>query len=52
MTNLDRVSKILNSVLGVFYIPLSIFSWLLMMVSEGTIDATNPLYVGLILLFN
>ena len=48
MKKIDKISKTSNIVLGVLYIPLSLISWLLQMVSESTMDATNPLYIGLI----
>ena len=48
---MQKISKAFNIVLGVVYIPLSLFSWLLQMASEGTIDATNPLYITLIEIF-
>ena len=51
MQKIEKISKVFNIVLGVVYIPLSLFSWLLQMASEGTIDATNPLYITLIEIF-
>lgn len=51
MQKIEKISKAFNIVLGVVYIPLSLFSWLLQMASEGTIDATNPLYITLIEIF-
>ncbi len=51
MKKVDKASKILNWILGVTYIPLSLISWLLQMVSEITIDATNPLYITIINIF-
>lgn len=47
----DKTSKTFNVVLSAFYVPLSLFSWLLQMASEGTIDATNPLHISLINIF-
>ena len=41
MKKLDKVSAVFNIILGVTYIPLSLFSWLLQMASESTIDATK-----------
>ena len=51
MKKLDKIGKIFNIILGVTYIPLSLFGWLLQMASESTIDATNPLYITLIEIF-
>lgn len=51
MKKLDKVSVVLNIILGVTYIPLSLFSWLLQMASESAIDATNQLYISLIEIF-
>ncbi len=51
MKTMHKVSMILNWILGVTYIPLSFFSWLLTMASEGTIDATNPFYINLMNVF-
>lgn len=51
MKKLDKIGTVFNIILGVTYIPLSLFSWLLQMASEGTIDATNPLYISLIEIF-
>ena len=48
MKKIDKVSKILSWIFGILYIPLSFFSWLLVIASDLTIDATNPLYIGLI----
>ncbi|MBR5121600.1 MAG: hypothetical protein IKU89_03540 [Oscillospiraceae bacterium] len=48
MKKLDKIGKIFNIILGVTYIPLSLFSWLLQMASESTIDATNSIYIPLI----
>ena len=51
MKKIEKIGKVFNIVLSVVYIPLSLFSWLLQMASEGTIDATNPLYITLIEIF-
>lgn len=51
MKNASKVSATLNRLLGIIYIPLSLFSWMLQMVSDGTIDATNSTYIGLIDIF-
>ncbi len=51
MKKLDKIGTVFNIILGVSYIPLSLFSWLLQMASESTIDATNPLYITLIDIF-
>jgi len=51
MKKLDKVSAVFNIILGVTYIPLSLFSWLLQMASEITIDATNSLFITLIEIF-
>ena len=51
MKTMNKVSMMLNWILGVTYIPLSLFSWLLQMASEGTIDTTNPTYINMINVF-
>ena len=51
MKRIDRIGKIFNFILGILYIPLSLFSWLLQMASESIIDAANPLYINLINIF-
>ena len=51
MNEIDKAGRILNWILGAIYVPISFFSWLLQMASEGTIDATNPLYITLIEIF-
>lgn len=51
MKKIDKLGRVFNIILGIAYIPLSLFSWLLQMVSESTIDATNPLYITLIEIF-
>ena len=44
----DKVTRVTNVVLGIFYyLFFAIFSFLLGMVSESTIDATNPVYISL-----
>lgn len=48
MKPLDKASKFFNIVLGVVYVPMSLFSWLLTMASEGTMGATNPTYITLL----
>lgn len=47
----DRLCRLFNIVLGVAYIPFSIICFLLLMVSEATIGATNPMYIFAIDLF-
>ena len=50
----QKIVKIGNAfrwILGILYIPLSLFCWLLQMASEGAIGATNPLYILLIDMF-
>ena len=51
MTKLDKPGRILNVILGIIYVPLSLFSWLSQMISEGTIGATNQLYIALVDIF-
>lgn len=51
MKKLDAICRTFNVVLSVLYVPISLFSWLLQMASEGTIDTTNPLYMNLIRIF-
>ena len=51
MKKLDKIGKIFNVILGITYIPLSLFSWLLQMASEVTMDATNSIYITLINVF-
>jgi len=48
MTKLDKIGVVFNILLGLLYIPLSLFSLLMQMVSEALIGATNPLYIALI----
>ena len=48
MKKLDKAGKVLNIVLGIVYIPLSFISWLLPMVSESIIGATNPIFITLV----
>ena len=51
MKKLDKIGKIFNVILGITYIPLSLFSWLLQMASEITMYATNTIYITLINVF-
>ena len=51
MKKIDKIGKKLNLILGILYVPLSLFSWLLQMASESTMSATNPLYINLINVF-
>ncbi len=51
MKRIDRIGKFFNLFLGILYIPLSLFSWILQMASERTMGATNPLYINLINIF-
>ena len=51
MNKLDKLGVVFNIILSVLYVPMSFFSCLLMMASEGTIDATNQLYINLITVF-
>ena len=51
MKRIDRIGKIFNSILGILYIPLSLFSWISQMASESTMGATNPLYINFINIF-
>ncbi len=51
MKKLDKITKSTNVILGVLYVPFSMFCWLLQMASESTIDATNPIYIKLIEIF-
>ena len=51
MNKIDKTGRILNWVLGIVYVPISFFSWLLPMASDGTIDATNPIYISLVNIF-
>jgi hypothetical protein len=48
---LDRVGYVFNIVLSIIYIPISWISWLFMMASEATIDATNQTFIFLINVF-
>ena len=41
MKNLKTVSRITQNILFVLYIPLSIYSWLMGMASEGAVGAAN-----------
>jgi Na+-driven multidrug efflux pump len=51
MKKLDKISNICNAILTVLYVPLSLFSYLLYMASEATMDANNPLFISLINVF-
>lgn len=51
MKRIDRIAGILTLVLGILYIPLSFFSFLMLMASESTIGVTNQLYIMLIDVF-
>lgn len=51
MNEIVKAGRILNWILGAIYVPISFFSWLLQMASEGTIDATNPFYISLMNIF-
>lgn len=51
LNKIDKIGKVFNLILGVIYLPLSFFSWLMMMASELTIDVTNSLYTALIDIF-
>ena len=51
MKKLDKLGRVFNIVLGIIYVPLSLFGWLMQMTSESAMDATNPLYITLIEIF-
>lgn len=51
MKNSDKLGEIFNVILGLTYIPLSLFSWLMQMASENAMEATNPTYITLIDIF-
>ncbi len=51
MKRLDIWGIVFNIVLGVLYIPFSFFCFLLLMASEATIGATNPIYICMIDIF-
>ena len=51
MQKIDKLRRTFNIILTVLYFPLSLFSWLMQMVSVDTIDATNPLYITWINIF-
>ena len=51
MKRMDRIAGILTLVLGILYIPLSLFSFLMLMALESTIGLTNQLYIILIDVF-
>ena len=45
---IDKVTRVTNVVLGIFYyLFFALFSFIGGMVSEATIDATNPVYIRL-----
>ena len=48
MKRTHQSGKLSHRILFFIYIPLSFFSFLLMMASEGTMDATNLLYIRFI----
>lgn len=48
MKKLDKIGTVFNIVLAIAYIPLSLFSFLMQMLSETTIGATNPWYIVLV----
>ena len=48
MKNLKTASRITQNILFALYIPLSIYSWLMGMASEGAIGATNSLYIFIV----
>lgn len=48
MKKLDKLGIVFNIILGILYIPLSLFSFLMQMASEMLFDATNPVYIGLV----
>ena len=51
MKKLDKLGIVFNVVLSVFYIPFSFFCFMLLMVSEMAIGATNPIYICIIDVF-
>lgn len=51
MKKLDKIGVVFNCILGVLYIPVSFFSWILLMASEMKIGATNPVYIGIVDVF-
>ncbi len=51
MKKLDKLGIVFNVVLSVFYIPFSFFCFMLLMVSEAAIGATNPIYICIIDVF-
>ncbi|MBR2878006.1 MAG: hypothetical protein IKL42_05655 [Clostridia bacterium] len=50
-SKIDKAGIITNIILFFLYIPFSNFNFLLLMASEGTIGATNQLYITLIDIF-
>lgn len=51
MKKLDKLGVVFNIVLGIFYLPFSFFCFILLMASELTIGATNPVYIRMIDIF-
>lgn len=51
MKKIDKLGTLFNAIFGITYIPLSLYSWLLQMASESTMDATNQVYITLINVF-
>ncbi len=49
---LDKICAVSQTVLSIFYCPLSLFSFLAGMLAESIIDATDPIYIGLMLTFS
>lgn len=52
MKKSDIVCFILNGVMALLYVPFSFFSFLLIMTTESTMDATNELYINLVNIFS
>ena len=48
MKKSKKVGYVLNIILAILYIPMSLFSFLLGMVSEVVMDATNQIFISLI----
>lgn len=46
MKTIDILAVAFNIILGIIYVPFSLLCRLLLMVSEGTIGATNHLYIS------
>lgn len=51
MQKTDKAYRVCHVVLCILYLPMSVFSWLMMMASESTIGVTDQLYVLLIDIF-